>query len=108
MERVIKNEKLEAGLVVGLPTKKRPMLIVYDVPAQLDEEEFLAALRQQNLENLSWAKFKEEVRLFHKTGTRNQITDNRVLEVTPAIGETLLKQNRVYIGWSSLRLYIGK
>ena len=30
MESVIKNEKLqEAGLVVGLLTKKRPMLIVY-------------------------------------------------------------------------------
>ena len=74
------------------------MLIVYDVPAQLGEEEFLAALRQQNLENLSSAKFKEEIRLSHKTGTWNKITDNRVLEVTPTIRETTLKQDRVYIG----------
>ena len=105
MERVLKNEKLqEAGLVAGIPAKKRPMIIVYDVPAQLNEEEFLAALRQQNLQNLSRAKFKEEVRLSHKTGTKDQTTDNRVIEVTPAIRETLLKQDRVYIGWSSLRV----
>ena len=104
MERVLKNEKLQAaGLVAGLPTKRRPMLIVYDVPAQLGEEEFLAALRQQNLENLSRAKFKE-VRLSYKTGTRNQDTDNRMLEVTAAIRETLLKQDKVYIGWSALRV----
>ena len=43
MDRVLKNEKLQAaGRISGLLTKKRPMLIVYDVPAQLDEEEFLA------------------------------------------------------------------
>ena len=36
MERVLKNEKLrEAGLVASIPAKKRPMIIVYDVPAQL-------------------------------------------------------------------------
>ena len=42
MDRVLKNENLQAaGRVSGLLTKKRPMLIVHDVPAQLDEEEFL-------------------------------------------------------------------
>ena len=62
MERVIKNEKLqEAGLVVGLPTKKRSMFIVYDVPAQLDEEEFLAALRQENLETSQGPNLKKRL-----------------------------------------------
>ena len=42
IDRVLKNEKLHAASrISGLPTK-RPMLIMYDVPAQLDEEEFLA------------------------------------------------------------------
>ena len=36
MERVLKNENLqETGLVAGISAKKRPMIIVYDVPAQL-------------------------------------------------------------------------
>ena len=49
LDQVLKNEKLQAaGRISGLPTKKRPMLIVYDVPAQLDEEEFLAERRDHD------------------------------------------------------------
>lgn len=102
MKRVLKNEKLQAaGLVTGLPAKKKPKIIVYDVPNDITEKEFLSSLRQQNLNN---AKSSDEVKISHKTGNRSAETSNNVLEVPPGIRETLLNQDRAYIGWRSLKV----
>lgn len=100
MKRVLKNEKLlAAGLVTGLPAKKKPQIIVYDIPNDLKEEEFLTSLRQQNLNSVGKDKPQEDVRISHNgTGNRSSGTANYVLEVSPSIRETLLKQDRDYIG----------
>lgn len=102
MERVLKNEKLQAaGLVTGLPAKKRPRIIIYDVPKDHTEKEFLNSLRQQNLGD---DKAQGEVKISHRTGNKNLDTVNYVLEVAPSTREALLKQDRVYIGWLSLKV----
>lgn len=96
MERVLKNEKLHvARLITGLPVKKKPLLIVHDVPSNANGKEFLSGLRQQNLDSTQNSKFQEEVRKLHRNGNRNSEI-NLVIEVSPSIRETLLKQDRVY------------
>ena len=105
MERVLKSDNLQAaGLVTGLPAKKKPRVIVYDVPNVLSESEFLTSLRQQNLNTSANEKPHDAVRISHKTGSRNPETANIVLEVSPRTRESLLKQDRVYVGWHSLRV----
>ena len=64
MERVLNNEKLrEESLVTELPGKKRLQMIVYVVPTSISKKDFLAALRQQNLEEMDRGKFKDEVKI---------------------------------------------
>ena len=104
MQRVLKSKKLKAAnLKMSLPVKKRPMLIVYGVPAELDEEKFLLELRRQNFQHMPEEKYKA-VKFSHKTGKRNLENDHRVIEVILTIRETLLKQGRAYLGWPSHRV----
>ena len=105
MQRVLKSKKLKAAnLKASLPVKRRPLLIVYGVPAELDEEKFLLELRRQNFQHMPEEKYKAEVKFSHKTGKRNLENDHRVIEVTLTIRETLLKQGSAYLGWTSHRV----
>lgn len=104
MERVLKNEKLHvARLITGLPVKKKPLLIVHDVPSNANGKGFLSGLRQQNLDSTQNSKFQEEVRKLHRNGNRNSEI-NLVIEVSPSIRETLLKQDRIYNSWHAQRI----
>ena len=105
MQRVLKSKKLKAAnLKASLPVKRRPLLIVYGVSAELDEEKFLLELRRQNFQHMPEEKYKTEVKFSHKTGKRNLENDHRVIEVTLTIRETLLKQGSAYLGWTSHRV----
>ena len=75
--RMLQSEKLTAaGLVAGLQGEKRPQVIVYDVPTDTSDKDFLAAIRHQNLEGTDKGKLKEEVKISHRTGNRNADTNN--------------------------------
>ncbi|KAK1117324.1 hypothetical protein K0M31_016698 [Melipona bicolor] len=51
MQRVHENKKLtNAGHVTSIPAKKRPMVIVYDIPNSSDEKQLQSSLRRQNFE----------------------------------------------------------
>lgn len=102
LENVLKNEKLQsAGLKVGLPIKKRPKMIIYSVPRELEEKEIIAAIHQQNLEEVPEAKLNSELRLMFKTGQKDKDTVNWVIEAAPEIRELLKKNSRIYIGWTA-------
>ena len=103
--RMLQSGKLTAaGLVAGLPEKKRPRVIIYNVPTDTSDKDFLTALRNQNLAGMDKGKQREEIKISHKTGNRNAEINNWVLEVTPDIRNALLKQDKVYLGWICLRI----
>lgn len=84
MQHVLSNKKLtSAGLVTSLPAKKKPLLIVYDVPNTFDDKLLLSSLRQQNFEGDQRENFNDAIRFSHKTGSRSGETTNYVLEVSP-------------------------
>lgn len=78
MGMVLLKEKLQAsGLVAELPRKKKPQLIVNEVPSNEKKKEFLSALRQQNLDGTQNSKFQEgdKCHTLLETGTtRGQLT----------------------------------
>ncbi|KAI4472915.1 hypothetical protein M0802_016426 [Mischocyttarus mexicanus] len=70
LERVIKSEKLQAaGLKTEVPSKKKPLLIVYNVPKETTDKEFLTGLKKQNCGESQDSKMFEKVTISHRTGT---------------------------------------
>ncbi|XP_053997451.1 uncharacterized protein LOC128886530 [Hylaeus anthracinus] len=110
LDRVLHNNKLSAiGLTAGLPTKKRPKMIIYDVPKHLSEKEITTAIKHQNLEHISKNSYIDEFKLLFKTGDRNKETVNWVIEVSPTIRNILKERNKIFIDWSAcyIRDYIA-
>lgn len=85
--------------------KRRPMVIVYQVPTSITDNDFLEQLHQINLsDTLTKEDFKKEVALKFKTGRKDSNKANNVLEVSPRIWCTLVKNERIYIDFESLRV----
>ncbi|CAL7932893.1 unnamed protein product, partial [Xylocopa violacea] len=108
-EQILKCKKLTcAGLVAGLPSKRKPKMIIYQVPKDLKEKDLLAAIKDQNADHLNKDKFTEDFKLLFRTGDREKETVNWVIEVTPEIRNTLTKRSKIFIGWHScsIRDYI--
>lgn len=85
--------------------KRRPMVIVYQVPNSISDEDFLDQLFEINLREVATKEeFNKEVSLKFKTGRKNARTSNNVLEVSPRLWCQLLKSERIYIDFESLRV----
>ncbi|CAK9816278.1 Uncharacterized 50 kDa protein in type I retrotransposable element R1DM [Anthophora plagiata] len=96
----MKNSKLAtAGLKVGLPQKKKPRMIIHNVPLDKQDDEILKAIHDQNLEKLPSSKFAENFKLAFKTGDKDRSRVNWVVEVSPDIRDTLKSSGRVFMDW---------
>ncbi|CAL7932858.1 unnamed protein product, partial [Xylocopa violacea] len=105
IENILKNKKLtSAGLVAGLPAKRKPKMIIYQVPKDLQEKELIAAVKEQNAAHLNDEKFVENFNLLFKTGDREKDFVNWVVEVSPEIRETINKRSKIFIGWNSCNI----
>ncbi|CAK9820466.1 Uncharacterized 50 kDa protein in type I retrotransposable element R1DM [Anthophora quadrimaculata] len=100
IKNLMNSSKLvTAGLKVGLPQKKKPRMIIHNIPLDKNEQEIMKAIHDQNLEELPITKFSEDFKLAFKTGDRSRSKVNWVVEVTPDIRDTLKKSGRVFIDW---------
>lgn len=101
VQSLLRNEKLKtAGLVVNVPQKKSPRIIVYGAPRREDDTEVLNAILEQNLTTEEIQKYKTQVKIAFKTGSKdNKDTCNLVLEVSKEAREVIIKRERLYIMW---------
>ncbi|KAI4475451.1 hypothetical protein M0802_015149 [Mischocyttarus mexicanus] len=67
-------------------------------------KEFLSALKKQNCREDKYSELLDKVTISHRTGDRNLDKVNIVVDVCASVREVLLKNERVYIGWESLRI----
>ena len=105
MTKIIQNEKLKAaGLVAGPVAKKRPQIIIYDVPKEISDNNLLSSLRRQNLEGMDKETVKDGVVILHKKVNKDSETSNYIVEAKTEIRNKLINQGRVFIGWHSLRV----
>lgn len=89
----------EAGLVVSIPEKKLPRIIIYDVGSDVPIEEVKASILRHNKDvNI------DELKAGFKTGPKDKKFVNWVIEVSPTARNTIIRNRRVYIGWSSCRV----
>lgn len=89
-----------AGLEVVEETKLNPRLLVKDIPCDLTPEEIMKCIVNQNLVEGDSAGVKL-VYLFPK---RDRRFTSCIIEVSPEIRRRLLRNDGVYIDWSSCRV----
>lgn len=102
LEKIKANGKFaEHSLKVTEPQQRRPKIIIYDVPAEMSEEEVVSALLAQNDSIMQRYRDQpldeEQLSLKFKIGKRGLETVNWVAEVQPEVRNLLRKENRVYI-----------
>lgn len=87
-----------------MPKKRRPKVLIYDVPRGLIEQALVEKVHGQNGENMFLEQFSEECRPLFRTGPRNAEPTNWVVEDSARIRNDLMKSSRVYIGWTSCKV----
>lgn len=96
----IKPVLSNAGLKAKRFDKLNPRLIVRDIPMDIDRGDLVKSLVQQNLKDVS----PEDVKLIYWFPRKDFRTTSAVIEVRPDVRAELLKQGRIYIGWSVCRV----
>ncbi|CAL7932991.1 unnamed protein product [Xylocopa violacea] len=103
---LIANEKLKtAGLVVDVPAKKSPRIIIYGAPRRENDMETLQAIIDQNFSEQEKKKYAQQTKIAFKTGNKNNKDScNIVLETSKEAREILIKKERIYIMWQCCRV----
>ena len=108
-EKIINHASLkDKNIKLEKPRKRNPLVIVYDVEKELNEEEVLQQLYCQNFDKvISEQDFKEECKVRFKTGPWDRPTIHLVMEMTARLRSTradcmlALPRMRLKIMWLS-------
>ncbi|XP_023235508.1 uncharacterized protein LOC111634906 [Centruroides sculpturatus] len=106
-DRVCASEKLkQAGLDVRVPRKRKPRLILIDVPKILESDDLVSLIYDLNRDlfyqlDSDLDMFKSEFKLLYKVGKKRDILVNWVVEVSPELRRKLLLLGRLYIEYRS-------
>lgn len=94
-----------SALSVDEPHRRKPRITIIGVPVSLKEEEVLKCLYEQNLADklpdLTCDAFLSSVKISHKSGKRDAPSCNYIIEVTAHIRRVLIKQERLFVNWTS-------
>lgn len=93
----LRNEQL----LVEAPRKRNPLMIVYDVPRDIKDNELVNAIHDQNFGETDQEAFESQFRLRFKVGPRSRDTVHHVVEVTGPLRRHILGVGRLYVGFTS-------
>lgn len=108
-EALMKQKALEeAGLKVGKPDRKRPIVMIYDVGSDLKDEDILDEVfsRNMNGSEIQEEEFKREFKVRHRykdkrlPGKKCHI----VVECSVRVRNWLRSKERLFIEWQSCRV----
>lgn len=99
-QKIANSAKIkDLGVDTKIPSKRLPRLIIYDVPAHLNEASLAETFWKQNARAMD--KTKQTFKPIFKNGPRNTDNVNWVVEVSPNVRNEVRKEGRVYFEWSS-------
>lgn len=96
----IKPALESAGLTMRQSERLNPRLVVRDIPADTDKDQFVKELAQQNLK----AKSADNIKVVYWFPKKDARTSSVVIEVPPEVRRELMERGRVYVGWSACRI----
>jgi len=83
----------EIGLKVEFPRKIGPKLIVYDVPNEMMNEEFMSEMYDKNLKGrVTLNEFKERVKIINRNSRKGAICGNVILEMSKRVKEIIYEE----------------
>lgn len=91
---------LAAGLEVKPDKKRKPRLIVHDIPVELESEQITNSIIEQNLSGAGCGDL--DVVYLYPAGKKK--FRSCVIEVSPAIRETILGRGKMCIDWRMCRV----
>lgn len=99
-------DKVGNSLSSREPTKRLPKLKIFDVPVHgRDDGAIIEDIRAQNFPEIYKDEFADQVKVVYKVGPKNQPTCHWVIEASPKLRETIVKNgDRIYLGWSSCKI----
>uniref|UniRef100_A0A6P7GQ07 Uncharacterized protein LOC114339397 n=1 Tax=Diabrotica virgifera virgifera TaxID=50390 RepID=A0A6P7GQ07_DIAVI len=102
IELIRNNESVKEHFKCELPKKRKPLVIMYDVPTHDTEQKVVDSIYTQNFEETTTKEdFERDFEVKFKTGPRGKSTVHYVVEVSPEMRKLLIK-NRTYIGFTSV------
>ncbi|GLV33529.1 hypothetical protein CBL_20258, partial [Carabus blaptoides fortunei] len=102
----IKNSKLfeQAGLVVDIPRKILPKIIIYDVPEEINNDELMDDIHSKNLsEIISMKELKDRARIITRGGKKDSNITNVIIGLPGKAWKRLVEAGRIYVGWNSFK-----
>lgn len=112
LKKLMENEDLKkAGMSVGLPTRKNPVVMVYDVNAKLKDQEIKEEIFARNMQgsDIQEEEFTEEFKIRHKyaeksAGKGDSRRNHLVAECSVRVRNWLRRKGKVFIEWESCRI----
>lgn len=97
-DSLLQNAEFE----VSEPHKIKPKLVIYNVPAELSQEEVVSEVFNRNFQDyISFEQFKNSFKPIFKIGPKDKKQVNWVVECVAEIRNKLKNMRRVFIDWSS-------
>lgn len=105
VEALLASEKLKrAGLNVGLPQKKNPRIIIFDVPEMESDDKIIQAIIDQNTNEEEGKKLRREMKIAFKTGVKDKQSNNVIIDVSKNARDIIIKKDRIYVGWNCCKV----
>lgn len=102
-QKIMNNKAVGATLKCEPPRKRKPLMIIYDVPVDTTEEELIKYAYEQNFSEVIEEKnFLEGFKLRFRAGPRGKATVHHVVEIDPELRKIILKQGKLYLGFRAV------
>lgn len=99
-DKILANVKLKENMKIERPKKKKPKIIMYDIPNNLSIKEITDSIYEQNFEDsIKRETFDEDFQLKFKTGPKDKETAHHVAEVSPRIRNQIIHKGRIYLAF---------
>ena len=103
IKKITSNKKIQAKLICEKQKKKRPLVILYNVPSEIKTEELTTDIYQQNFEGeMDEDTFQESFNPKFKTGPRDKAHVHHVIEVSPEMRKSILTKHKLYLRFSAI------
>ena len=103
--KILNDQQITNEFKCERTRKRRPMVIIYDVPAELQEEELMNTIYRQNYEDtMTRDQFNTNIKPRFKTGPKNKSVLNYVMEIDPNMRKDLIQQGRLFIGYRAVKV----
>ena len=101
--KLMNNKQMKEKFICERQRKKKPLVIMYNVPSNLTNDDLVNAIYSQNFEDqMGKQEFQDSFVPKFKTGPREQATVHHVVEVAPELRKKIIENRRLYLHFQAI------